>query len=201
MPLAVGAACLALGAFGEAGREWGRYQRGAVEAGEAWRLVTAHLVHLGPGHLALNLVALALLGALFDEVLVAADWIAATVVSALAIDFGLYAWNNDVDWYVGLSGVLHGYVAAGAVLLAARRSAAGAEPLEARRSAVGVALLVGLAAKIAWEQYAGPIPFTQASAGGPVVVAAHLYGAVAGLAVGVGRLVLRHRAAGGRHAL
>ena len=29
----------------------------------------------------------------------------------------------------------------------------------------------------------GPIPFTQASAGGPVVVAAHLYGAAGGVAV------------------
>lgn len=189
MPLTVAAVCLALGLLGDAGRTWGQYERGAIEQGEAWRLLTAHLVHLGPGHLVLNLVALGLIGVLFDEVLTAADWLAATVAGALAIDLGLYAWNNDVGWYVGLSGVLHGYVVAGALLLAARQSR------------LGLALLAGVAAKIAWEQYAGPIPFTQASAGGPVVVAAHLYGAFGGAAAAAIRLALRRMPSAGRHAL
>jgi hypothetical protein len=90
---------------------------------------------------------------------------------------------------VGLSGILHGYVVAGALLLAARQSR------------IGLGLLASVAAKVAWEQYAGPIPFTQASAGGPVVVAAHLYGAVGGAAAAAIRLAWRRMSPAGRHAL
>lgn len=188
MPLAIGAACLAFGLFGDAGRAWGQYERAALEGGEAWRLLTAHFVHLGWGHLGLNLLALGLIGLLFEDVLAARDWLAVTIVAALAIDLGLYVWNNDVAWYVGLSGVLHGYVVLGGMLLAAERSR------------LGAVLVLGVAAKVVWEQLAGAIPFTEASAGGPVVVAAHLYGAVGGTAAGAARL-LRNRRLAGRHAL
>ena len=41
-------------------------------------------------------------------------------------------------------------------------------------------MLVIFAAKLGWEQLAGPLPFTGETAGGPVIVDAHLYGAVGG---------------------
>ncbi|HEY8520635.1 MAG TPA: rhombosortase [Gammaproteobacteria bacterium] len=160
--------CVAFGLLGEAGRAFGRYEREMLELGEWWRLATAHLVHLGPGHLALNLAALALIGALFDDLLSAGEWAAATVASAAAIDAGLWAFAPQIAWYVGLSGVLHGLFAYGALKLASRGAVAGW---------LGAA---GLGAKLAWEHWAGAVPFSAATTGGPVVVEAHLFGALGG---------------------
>jgi rhomboid family GlyGly-CTERM serine protease len=161
--------CLLLGLGGDEVRDLGRYERDAIEGGEYWRLVTGHLVHLGLGHLWPNLAALAIIGLLFDGVFRNADWLRIGAASAAAIDLGLYVLDPGVLWYVGLSGVLHGYVAAGAVALIVRGEK------------IGVVLAVGLAAKLVFEQVVGPVPFTAASVGGPVVVAAHLYGVVGAL--------------------
>ncbi|HEX6999074.1 MAG TPA: rhombosortase [Gammaproteobacteria bacterium] len=170
--------CVAFGLLGETGRALGRYEREMLELGEWWRLATAHLVHLGPAHLAMNLVALALIGALFDDVLSAGEWTAAAVASAAAIDAGLWVFAPPVGWYVGLSGVLHGLFAYGALKLALRGAPA------------GWLLAAGLGAKLAWEHWAGAVPFSAATAGGPVVVEAHLFGALGGaLALAAGAAV------------
>ena len=163
--VAILAVCAGLAAGGDELRELGRYERHAIESGEYWRLVTGQLVHLGFGHLWPNLAALAIIGALFADVFRNVDWWRLSLASTAAIDAGLYFLNPDVLWYVGLSGVLHGFVAAGALALLLRREA------------LGAVLAIGLGAKLAFEQIVGPVPFTAASVGGPVVVAAHLYGA------------------------
>jgi rhomboid family GlyGly-CTERM serine protease len=173
--------CAALALGGEALREMGRYERQAIEGGEYWRLVTGHLVHLGWGHLWPNLAALAVVGALFADVFRNGDWLRASFASAAAIDIGLYLFDTEVRWYVGLSGVLHGLVAAGALALLLRREA------------LGAMLALGLSAKLAFEQLVGPVPFTAESVGGPVVVAAHLYGAAGGFFSEAVTLVVRRR--------
>jgi rhomboid family GlyGly-CTERM serine protease len=170
VPLLLCACSLVLELGGDAGRDWGRYDRAALASGEAWRLITAHVVHLGWGHLWPNLLALLVIASLFEDVFSAGEWLALSLVAALSIDLGLYVLEPQVDWYVGLSGVLHGIVACGALLLVQRRSA------------VGWLLAIGIAGKLVYEQTAGPVPFTQASVGGPVITAAHLYGAGAGAA-------------------
>lgn len=166
--LLIATVTLVLALAGEQGREWGRYDRTGLENGELWRLLTGHLVHLGFGHLWPNLLALVVIGSLFEDVLRPLEWLVVAVVCALAIDAGLYGLDPGVQWYVGLSGVLHGFVACGALLLLRKRQA------------IGWMLAIGLGAKLAWEHWAGPVPFTAASVGGPVIVAAHLYGATAG---------------------
>jgi rhomboid family GlyGly-CTERM serine protease len=144
--------------------------------------VSGHLVHLGLGHLWPNLVALVIIGALFEGALDNADWWLISFASAAVIDLGLYLFEPDVIWYVGLSGVLHGFVAAGALTLSLARQT------------LGFVLAIGLCAKLVFEQLAGPVPFTAASVGGPVVVAAHLYGAAGGLLAGaVARVIGRRR--------
>jgi len=174
------AVCLLLAAGGDPVREVGRWQRDAIDTGEYWRLVSGHLVHLGFGHLWPNLVALAIIGLLFEDVFRNADWLRLGAGSVVAIDLGLYVLNPSVSWYVGLSGVLHGYVAAGALALIIRRER------------LGFVLAAGVAAKLIFEQVFGPVPFTAASVGGPVVVAAHLYGVIgAVLAAGATELVRR----------
>ena len=114
VPLVITALCVALSLGGDAARDWGRYDRAALEAGQVWRLITAHLVHLGWGHLWPNVLALLLIGGLVEEFLGPLEWVVATVGAALGIDLGLYALDPGVSWYVGLSGVLHGLVACGA---------------------------------------------------------------------------------------
>lgn len=160
---------LALAVGGDEWRELGRYDREALAAGEYWRLVSGHLVHLGWGHLWPNLTALVVIGFLFEGTLRTTDWLLTALVAGGAIDVGLFFLDPGVRWYVGLSGVLHGFVAAGAFELALRRQA------------LGVILGVALSAKIVFEQTVGPVPLTAGAVGGPVIVAAHLYGATGGL--------------------
>lgn len=181
MHLALAACSLALALGGDEARLWARYDRAAIATGELWRLVAAHLVHLGWGHWWPNVAALFVIGALFEDLLSPLEWLIVTVVCALAIDAGLYVFDADVQWYVGLSGVLHGFVACGAFLLLRERSK------------IGAVLAIGIAIKLVFEQTVGPVPFTAASVGGPVIVAAHLYGVVAGVATALCFSVVRAR--------
>lgn len=166
--LLLAGACLLLGLGGDAARELLRYERDALLSGELWRLVTGHLVHLGWPHLWLNLIALIILGNLFTDVLARSHWWLGLLLSALAIDAGLFLINTAVVWYVGLSGVLHGIMLLGALHLVRQQVF------------IGVALLLGVLLKVAWEQWQGPLPFTESAAAGPVLVDAHLYGALGG---------------------
>ena len=74
-------------------------------------------------------------------------------------------------------GALHGLLVCG--LVAAWREA----PVE------NVVVLVLIAAKLAFEQVAGPLPGSESAAGGSVVVNAHLYGALAGAVLGIGHRI------------
>jgi rhomboid family GlyGly-CTERM serine protease len=173
--LAIFVVCLALAVGGDAVRELARYERVGLEGGQYWRLLSGHLVHLGWGHLWPNLAALLIVAALFEGVYRSADWLLLGLISAASIDAGLYFLDPTVRWYVGLSGVLHGFVAAGAV-----------EAL-LRGQTFGALLAIGVCGKLIFEQLFGPVPFTAASVGGPVVVAAHLYGAAGGFVFAAGK--------------
>ncbi len=146
------------------------YRRSLVSDGEIWRLFTAHLVHLGWRHLALNGAGLALVFALYWRWLSWGRFLAWTGASMLAVAVGLWVFSPQVLWYVGFSGVLHGLLVAGAVC----------EFHAGRRD--GALILVLVALKLIWEQLQGPLPGVELATGGPVVVEAHLYGALGGLA-------------------
>jgi rhomboid family GlyGly-CTERM serine protease len=178
--------CIALEFAGEPAREWLRYERAALEAGQWWRVLSAHLVHLGPTHAALNVAGLALVAWLFSDELRLIDWLGGGLSVAGCITAGLYWLSPEVIWYVGLSGVLHGWFALGA----ARTwpTAPG----------IATAMLLALAVKITIEQLSGTLAFTQALAIGPVVVDAHLYGGIGGI---LGYVILRWRHPGGRSPL
>jgi len=199
--LVLSTAAVALGFGEEAARDLFRYERVGLQAGELWRLVTAHLVHLGWGHLLLNLAGLLLTRLLLDDALRTVDWFAASLAAALAIDAGLYFIAVGIDWYVGLSGVLHGLLAAGAVallrpdreLVPERGDAAAAGIAPPRDATLGALLAAGLVAKLLWEQAVGPLPTSESASGGPVVVAAHLYGAAGGAAYALARRAVRRR--------
>jgi rhomboid family GlyGly-CTERM serine protease len=169
VPFGLSAASMLLEVVGEAGRAELRFDRGAIAAGEWWRLLSGHLVHLGISHMLLNVAALLLLWWLVGSGLTVTGWLAVIVASLACIDLGLWFLDSALSWYVGLSGLLHGLFAAG--LVARLRRA----PLES------LVLGILLAAKLLFEQFAGPLPGSEASAGGAVVVNAHLYGAAGGI--------------------
>ncbi|MEJ2601691.1 MAG: rhombosortase [Gammaproteobacteria bacterium] len=169
----VGVACVAVAAGGPAAFAALSFDRDAIEAGAVWRLLTAHLVHLGTMHLALNLVGLALIGWITGGEFRWPAWVAIGLASGLSVSGSLYAFHPEVSWYVGLSGVLHGLLAGGIV------------PGVARRRPESLLLLAVLLFKLAWEAVAGPIPGSAETAGGPVLVEAHRYGALGGAAAGL----------------
>lgn len=74
-------------------------------------LVSAHFVHLGFGHLAVNVLAALLLGWCCDRFGLAGRLPAAALVALGAVDLGLVYGPWPIAWYVGLSGLLHGVFA------------------------------------------------------------------------------------------
>lgn len=171
----MGLTLLSLG--GDPWREALRYERAAIAAGEYWRLVTGHLVHGGWRHLLLNLAGLALMRLLFPRGYSGLEWCVIGLASLLAIDIGFWWLEPQLQWYVGLSGVLHGLLAAGAMAWWRIESKILAAALSS--------ILIG---KLCWEQLQGALPL---SGGMPVIVDAHLYGAVGGLMAGVALHLLR----------
>lgn len=149
-----------------------RYERSAVLDGEWWRLFTSQLVHGGSRHLLLNLAGLAVMAGLFRGTYPARIWVATGFASALFVGLGLWKFNPEVEWYLGLSGVLHGILIAGGLGLA----------MGPARRWTGYAVLGLTVVKLGWEQIQGTVQWTGTLA---VIVDAHLYGAVGGLLVAV----------------
>ncbi|MHB8471744.1 MAG: rhombosortase [Gammaproteobacteria bacterium] len=171
LPFTLAAASGLLAWFGPDLNDALRYQRAAILDGELWRLFSAHLVHLGWSHWVLNVAGLALVWALLEDELAGIFGWVALLGSGLAIGLGLLLFDPELQWYVGLSGVLHGLFAAGAVRH---------WPAQPRAATL---MLVVLAVKLGWEQYFGAMPGTGALAGGAVIVDAHLFGAIGGVII------------------
>ena len=169
-PAALAVIALAIASGGDDTRLLLRYDRAELANGEWWRLATAHVTHLGWWHVGMNLTGLLLIWALFGRSLSLLAWGGVLVASMLGVDVGFWYLDPRLVWYVGLSGVLHGLLVAGIVASAPSN----------RLESLTLALLLG--AKLFYEQSIGPLPGSVATAGGPVVVDAHLYGAVGGLA-------------------
>lgn len=146
------------------------YQREALPRGEAWRVLTAHFVHLDLHHAVLNAFGLVLMWALFARDYAPRLWLFIYVGACLCVSAGLWFFSPDVPWYVGASGALHGVMTAGTL----------AHLRHGNRDAW---ILAGfLTAKLAYEQFAGALPFAGSST---TIVDAHLYGAAGGLVLGL----------------
>lgn len=148
---------------------WLGYERDAVLHGQAWRLLTAHLVHLNVWHLLLNLSGLLLILYFFRDLLDRRRFWLCLAVSSLAIGLAFVLVDTRLDWYVGFSGVLQGLLVF-CLLLGWR-----ANPV------LHSLVLAMLAGRLAWEQSPGyDTGYLQAWIHGQVYVNAHLYGALSG---------------------
>jgi rhomboid family GlyGly-CTERM serine protease len=152
--------------IGEPARRVLSFDRGAIGAGQWWRLLSAHFVHVDLEHAVLNSLGLVLMWALFARDYSPWRWAAIYCGSAIAVSLGLWFFNPELQWYVGASGALHGVMTAGTIAHLRRHD------LD------GWILAVFIVGKIAYEQSAGALPFA-----GTVntIVDAHLYGAIGGV--------------------
>ncbi len=165
--------CTVLQLGGSASRHALRYDRAKVLGGEWWRLVTANFIHSSWAHLGLDLSGFVLLWLLFGSILgIRRFWIA-TIVGAVAVGLGVFLFSPGVFWFDGISGVLHTYWAAGALLAVYRREWGGRW------------LLAFLVLKLGYERLFGPLPTSHWAIGGPILTIAHLYGAIAGALLGL----------------
>lgn len=148
-----------------------QFDRGLVEQGHVWLLLSSHIVHLNWMHWALNMAGLAIVAFFFSPHASVKQWLIVIVVSASMISVGLWFWMPDIHTYVGLSGVLHGLFLYGALR-------------EIRFfPASGYVLTMVLLAKLAWEFFYGALPGSEDMTGGRVLTEAHLLGAIGGILV------------------
>ena len=147
-----------------------RFSRDEVLRGEWWRLLSGHFMHWDAGHLAANLLAAGAIWHYAHRGVAPGAWLAAATAAALATGVGLLAFDSGIQLYGGLSGALHGMLAAAALA-------------RWRDGPAAFAVLCALAAKIAWEQWHGPLLSDWISV--PVAVNAHLYGALGGGLAGI----------------
>ncbi len=146
-----------------------RYDRYAIQEGSLWLLISGNYVHLGWGHVFLNLAGLFMVWWFFNGDFKQHEWLLIFLVSSLFVTCGLYLFNPHLVWYVGLSGLLHGLFLAGGLRLLAT---------EFKFAAV---LIISIVGKLMYEQWMGSLPGTSEMSGGPVVVNSHLFGAIGGV--------------------
>lgn len=145
-----------------------QYQRSAILEGEYWRAISGHLVHGTWQHWLLNAAGLSLLWAIFPRHLCNRSAALLSLGIALLTSIALLVLDPAVNWYLGMSALLHGLLAAWLVV----------DLLDGKRMAGLLLLLISL--KLAYEQWLGPLPGSMESTGLPVLVNAHLYGALSG---------------------
>ncbi len=138
------------------------WQRDAIADGQWGRILTAHLVHLGPTHLLFNLLGLAVIAELLLEGWRWQDLLSLMLASAVGTSLFLWVGEPELRWYAGMSGALHG-MWAGAALAGWLRS----------RQWLAAGALVALGVKL--------LALNGGSGAMPVVPVAHVYGAAAGL--------------------
>jgi rhomboid family GlyGly-CTERM serine protease len=155
--------------------EWLRYERHAAFS-EGWRWLTAHLVHLGPLHLVFNLVGLALVCELFWHALPVRHAVAVMLLAAGAINLLLWRFHPDLQWYAGLSGIVHALWAA-CVTTTLSQGHARDEEKHRLVALLGATLLL---LKIIAERMDVLIPAV-GTGGFSVIEAAHGYGALTGV--------------------
>ncbi|WP_455206612.1 rhombosortase [Kaarinaea lacus] len=170
LPITVAFVVTFIGLFGSDVALWLRFDRNAIFSGEIWRLFTGHLAHLSWSHLLMNLLGLALVWGLFDRYLPTKRWLHVMIFGAFGISLLLLVVDSHLLYYVGLSGVLHAMFLVGCLY-----------DLRITGRWDAKLLLVIIIVKLLWEQLVGPLPGSEITAGGSVVVDAHLFGALMGL--------------------
>ncbi|MEW5838533.1 MAG: rhombosortase [Pseudomonadota bacterium] len=148
------------------GLTWWEYSRPALQAGQIWRVLSAHFVHLNDTHLLLNALGLLAITSLWSQAL--RGWSPSLLAAgiALGVTAGLWFRAEHLSYYAGASGVLHGLFIVGALL--------SQEIRWPWRLLAILGLLVKLLAEIHVDTGSAQL------IGAPVIHAAHQFGALSG---------------------
>lgn len=148
------------------------WRRAEIADGQAWRWLSGHFVHLGARHCLSNLLGLCVICEYLWDELELLDACLLWAGTAAGTACLLWWCAPEIQWYAGLSGLLHGMWAGCALAWWCRTG----------DKVAGAALLL-LAIKLV-------LPMHTASAM-PVVTVAHGFGALSGLAWAVLRACAR----------
>ncbi len=183
--MALSALILILGLLGEQLNPYLLYQRDDILHGQVWRLLSAHIVHLGWLHTLMNLAALTLVILLFRGLLKAGTWLLAATAISLAISIGFLTLKPQLGYYAGLSGTIHGLLTLACIASLRNKNFSNWQ---------SILLLLALVGKLFYEQS----PWynddhLQQAMKAPVIVDAHLYGAIAGAGLALLAILRDHR--------
>ncbi len=149
------------------------FQHELIADGEFWRLFTGHWLHSNIYHLGLNVAGMLIIWIIFWDIgNTRWHWI---FLLAPIVFTGLLLWlfNPELHRYVGLSGALHGSIIAFGI----------ADIQKNRLTSVG--LIIGVAIKLIYEQWAGGSESLESLIAAKVAVDAHLWGAISGIPCGL----------------
>lgn len=173
LPFIMSVVLLCVSLMGQFGIDWLSYDRVSILNGELWRVITSHFTHTGLNHLALNISGLIIVFYLFGHLFSTSLWLMSIAICMICVSLGLFINHPELAWYVGLSGVLHGLIVVGALSSITRRLT------------ISHFVLFGVFSKLLFEQLYGPSQDTMKLIDSPVIVDAHLYGAIAGCFIGI----------------
>ena len=146
--------------------------RDRVASGEVWRLASGNLVHFSASHLFYDLLVVVVVGWMLERR--GRPMLPVLALSSVAVGMAVFLFAPEIQRYGGLSGV--------ACALVVLQALDGMKTNGLQRM-TGIAILVLLAAKLAYEASSGAFLFV-GDGGGTIrgVPVAHVAGAVAGFA-------------------
>lgn len=150
--------------------KWLMFDRELIDQGQVWRLLTCHFVHLSNVHAFNNFLGLMLFAYIAGPYL--NNWLGLGLIvwSLLWVGLGLYVYADYLELYVGLSGVLHGWLIVGPFI----------STYYQRWLAVAFACVI--VAKTIWEQTPWYDDMALAETiGGRVETNAHMFGTLSGI--------------------
>ncbi len=92
-----------------------RYEFSSVNDGELWRILTANFCHSNWNHWMLNIAGLWLMDIFYQPVL-SQKLRSYCLLFCITLNVLFLHWFMELNWYVGLSGALHGFLIGGALL-------------------------------------------------------------------------------------
>ncbi len=157
------------------------FDRQQILSGEIWRLWTAHLVHTNVLHMLLNIAAALVIYFGFFAKIKLGELLACGFLFSILISLALLAILPGLDWYNGLSGLLHALVAYFSIRLAMG---------EAR---VYWLVLGAVWLKVLSEAIGANLGYTNLLGDMNVITDAHLIGVFIGTVMGLIGVAYRHR--------